>query len=464
MQKALSILQQLVQQEQSQSRSVYQCPPAPQLKQQLDLSLDTEYGKPLDSLQDALQSYIQLSPDVAQADFYKQLYSGREEAAVLGDWITSLTNSNMHTYQVSPVATLMEQELVQTLNQKVGFINGDGMIVSGGSQANLVAILVARHQVCPDIKRTGMQKPLVAYTSDQAHYSMQKAANITGIGTDNLIAIPSDQYGQMKPEALEQAIKHSLTQGHHPFFISATAGTTVIGAYDDIQACSAIARKYGLWLHIDGAWGAPVLFSEQHKHLLAHSELGDSFTWDAHKLMSVPLTAAFILVKESSLLEAALSGGGGNYLFHNDENAAYNLGTKSLQCGRRADALKVWMAWQAKGEKGYARKVDYLQSLKQHFCQLLENHPHFQQIAPAAYLNILFRYEPEAPLSEAELRSLAIQMSKTSVQQGGAYVDYASFQGKTGLRLILGNDLATKDGLETLLADFERIAQNLLQH
>ena len=112
----------------------------------------------------------------------------------------------------------------------------------------------------------------------------------------------------------------------HRFFIGLTAGTTVTGAYDPVKACSEIAKAHDIWLHIDGAWGGPILFSEQHRSLLADSHLADSFAWDAHKLMNVPITAAVILVKHQGALKACCSGGGGDYLFHADENADYNLG------------------------------------------------------------------------------------------------------------------------------------------
>lgn len=461
MQTALSILQAIAQHTEQQERAVYQCPVAPQLEQQLDLSLNQQ-GQSLESLQDSLQTYLDYNPDVSSSDFYKLLYSGRNEAALLGDWIASLSNANMHTYQMSPVATLMELALIKGLNQLVGFDQGDGVIVSGGSQANIIAMLLARHQTCPHIKTDGIQETLVAFTSDQAHYSLQKAAHVLGIGTKQLIAIESNEQGQIKPEALEQAIQASIQQGHKPFFISLTAGTTVLGAYDDVKACSDIAKKYGLWLHIDGAWGAPVLFSQKHKHLLAHSELADSFTWDAHKLMNVPITAGFILVKQAGLLEQTCSGGGSDYLFHSDENAPYNLGQRSIQCGRRADALKVWLSWQATGTDGFAEKINYLQQLKQSCCELIQQHSRFQLLAPATYLNVLFRYAPEQTLDEQQLRQLTIQISKHMVQQGSAYVDYAQHAGKTALRLILANDQTTPDDLQRLLNDCERVAQEIL--
>lgn len=461
MQQSLAILNTLIQELSQQQRPVASIPSAPNLQQAFDSSLQ-ESGHDLNDLIPILRDYLAINPDVSHADFYKLLYAGQNETALLGDWVTALSNANMHTYQMSPVATLMELELIQSLNQLIGFDNGDGIMVSGGSQANIIAMMLARQQAFPAGKKQGFQeKTFVAFVSDQAHYSMLKGANVLGLGSDHLIAVPSDNSGKIKPKALEAAIQQSLSIGQTPFFIGLTAGTTVIGAFDDVKACSEIAKRYQLWLHIDGAWGAPVLFSPQHKHLIADSELADSFTWDAHKLMNVPLTASFILVKQAGLLEETCSGGGGEYLFHKDENAAFNLGQRSIQCGRRADALKVWLSWKHLGSQGFAQKVDYLQHCKQQFIQRIEEHPDFELLAPAAYLNVLFRYVPKSNMTEAQSRELTIKLCKTLVSQGGAYVDYAQFAGKTGIRLILANSAVTLNDLDRLLEQYQQLGQCL---
>ncbi len=367
----------------------------------------------------------------------------------------------MHTYQMSPVATLMEQELINQWNRLVGFTSasqtGDGVMVSGGSQANLIGMMMARHHACPDIKTNGFgHQKLIAFVSDQAHYSGQKAANVLGIGVDNLIAVASDSDGRMCPSALIEAIEQSIEKGHKPFYIGLTAGTTVLGAFDPVPQCRVIADQYNLWLHIDGAWGAPVLFSQQHKHLLKGCELADSFSWDAHKLMNVPITAAVILTRHQGMLEQTCGGGGGDYLFHNDENAAHNLGQKSIQCGRRADALKVWLSWKAIGNTGFEDKVDQLQILKDGCVEAIENSPQLHMIGPAPYLNVLFQYRPSADLNEVQLRELNIALCKAMQTQGGAFVDYAKYQGKTGIRLILANS-------DTQVSDINRLLDNCIK-
>ena len=466
MQPYLNIFQQLASQYFRQDRPVSKPISATELEQIIDFSLGVE-GAELGALKQAAGDYLNYQPASAQVDFFKLLYSGHNNPALLGDWVTSLSNANMHTYQMSPVATLMEQELINQWNRLVGFTTasqtGDGVMVSGGSQANLIAMMIARHQACPDIKVKGFSdQALVAFVSDQAHYSGQKAANVLGIGTDNLIAVASDNQGRLCPSALKEAIEYSIKQGHKPFYIGLTAGTTVLGAFDPVPECRAIADQYNLWLHIDGAWGAPVLFSQQHKHLLKGCELADSFAWDAHKLMNVPITAAVILTRHQGMLEQTCGGGGADYLFHSDENSAYNLGQKSIQCGRRADALKVWLSWKALGNNGFSDKVDQLQVLKQGCVEAIGISTELHMIGPAPYLNVLFQYRPSTDLNEEQLRVLNIAICKSMQTEGGAFVDYAKYQGKTGIRLILANSDTQASDISKLLTNCIKTGQSLV--
>lgn len=459
---SLALLNEIVEQL-PQDRPVSQAPSARELEKVLDLRLSNE-GASTEQLKEAAQAYLHYNPDVSQTNFFKLLYSGLNAPAVLGDWVTSISNATMHTYQVGPVATLMELELIKQWNTLVGYDpdNSDGVMVSGGSQANLIGMLLARHKKAPQAKTKGLEgKTLVAYVSDQAHYSGLKAANVLGIGSDNLIAVKSDSQGRIDPEELDAQITKSLQLGHTPFFIGLTAGTTVVGAYDPVKACSDVAKKHDIWLHIDGAWGAPVLFSQQHKHLLADSHLADSVAWDAHKLMNVPITAAVILVKEAGLLKETCSGGGGEYLFHADENADFNLGERSIQCGRRADALKVWMSWRAIGNQGFSDKIDHLFACKSHCLEGIESNPNLALLAPAVYLNVLFRYQPDENLTNEQLRSLNIAISK-EMKAAGHYIDYAQYKGQTGIRLILANALCKTADIDAMLAKCNSVGAQLV--
>jgi glutamate/tyrosine decarboxylase-like PLP-dependent enzyme len=464
MQDKIKALTTAVEKWQQLGQAVSQAPSAPELQALIDVSLGQQGAEP-EQIEQAIDDYLKYSPNTSRPEFFKLLYSGLNQEALLGDWIASLCNSTMHTYQVGPVATLMELELIRRCNALIGFDEGEGVMVAGGSQANLIGMMLARQRAVPKLKTQGFNASgapmLRAYVSDQAHYSFERAANLLGLGTDNLIKIESDDQGRMRAGKLESAIDRDKKLGFKPFFMGLTAGTTVVGAFDSVLDASIIANQHDMWLHIDGAWGAPVLFSEQHKSLLANSHLADSLTWDAHKLMNVPITAALILVKESGGLKEAIAGGGGDYLFHEDANAAYNLGEKSIQCGRRADALKVWLSWKAIGNQGFADKVDKLQALKLACVEMIQGRSEFEIIGPTPYLNVLFRYKADSLASEVDKAELNKSICKVMVARGGPHVDYAQYKGRTGIRLILGNAAANAQHLEDLLNFCQSIGAEL---
>ena len=419
------------------------------LKEKLDLTLPDD-GVALEELIPVVESYLQYSVRTGSTQFFNLLFSGYSIPGILAEMVTSAINTTMHTYEVAPVATLMEIELIKKLNSLVGFNEGEGLMVTGGSNANMIGMLCGRHQVLPEAKFKGLgNHQLLAFVSEQSHYSYSKAANLLGIGIENLVKVKSDVDGRMIPEALEAAIQQSLSEEKTPFFVGATAGTTVLGSFDPLPPIAEITRKYGLWLHVDGAWGAPVLFSDKHKHLLAGSELVDSFTWDAHKLMGVPLICSAILVKEMGILSKACSGGGTDYLFHDDENESYNLGQISLQCGRKVDALKLWLCWKYYGKKGYQKQIDNLFELANYATEYIRNCDNLELITEPKFLNICFRYiSKENQLENNVLDQLNLEIRKRLIHSGTAFVNYANYRGKIIIRLILANSELQKEDLE----------------
>lgn len=435
-------------------------PSSDDIRRNLPLELGAQ-GAGEDVLQSALQSYLEMSPDVSHKDFNKLLYSGINPTAVLGDWVTALSNATMHTFQMSPVASLMEIEVINAFCRLIGYQHCDGIMVSGGSQANLTGMMLARQQYYPYMREQGMGgKVLVIFCSDQAHYSLQKAVIALGIGTDNLIAVDTDANGCMKIDALEVEIEKAIRANKQPLMISATAGTTVVGAFDDITALSEVSRKYKLWLHVDGAWGGPVAFSKKHRHLVKGIELADSVGLDAHKVLNVPLTAGLILCRHENLLAESAGGGGETYLFHADQNASLNLGAKSIQCGRRADALKVWLSWKERGSEGFAEKIDYLMEQREQFAAIIEEHPSFELLGPASYLNVLFSYVPEVDMTNEEVDELNRDTCRKLAVDGTAFIDYASFKGRTGARIIIASEAITAERLVEVLGAFKALCDS----
>ena len=426
------------------------------LKKKLDLSLP-ENGVSLEELIPVIQSYLEYSTRSSSPNFFNLLFAGFEPSGLLSEMVTSVTNTTMHTYEAAPVATLMEMALIDALNRLVGFNEGEGLMVTGGSNANMLGMLVARDKFLPDAKHTGLGgSTLVALVSDQAHYCFLKAANLLGIGMENVVKVETDSYGCMIPQKLEDQIAKSANDGKTPFFVGATAGTTVLGAFDPLPSIAEITRKYGLWLHVDGAWGGPVLFSRKHKHLLEGSELADSFAWDAHKLMGVPLICSAILVKQKGTLSDACSSEDTDYLFHDYEDAAYDLGRMSLQCGRKVDALKLWLSWKRHGINGYEQRIDRLFDLASYATQFVRNCEHLELMAQPQFLNICFRYTPVSPdQTSAAIDQINLAIRDRLLQSGQTLINYAHHQGRIAIRLILANP-------EIQEADLNRLFHNII--
>ncbi len=431
------------------------------LHDSIDFDLPHE-GVDLAALEPVIRGYLEHATRTSHPRFLNQLFSGHDIPGIIGEFVASASNTSMYTYEVAPVATLMEQELLRTMRGMVGFDEGEGILVPGGSNANMVAMLMARQRHSADSKRLGLGDTRYdAFVSDQAHYSFLMGANVLGIGTDAVIPIESDATGRMIPEKLEAAIERSRIAGRTPFFVAATAGTTVLGAFDPIAECTKIARRHGLWMHVDGAWGAPVLFSRRHRALIDGCADADSFAWDAHKLMGVPLTCTAILLRESGQLAPTCATSGTDYIYHDNPNESYDLGPLSLACGRKVDSLKLWLAWKHHGGAGYERRVDHLMELAAAARRHIDAHPHLELQAEPSYLNLCFRYAPQTDASHREVDRLNQAIRDDLADSGSALVNYALIGDRVTIRLVLPNPELTESLVTELLNEVATIGRRL---
>jgi len=330
---------------------------ADKLYQTLDLSLNDEAMIDSD-LKNNLEEIIRATPKTATNLFFNQLFGGRQSKAVLGDLLAVLLNNSMYTYKVAGPQVGIEQEIIRKSCDLIGYGElSNGTIPTGGSMSNYMALVMARDAKDPEAREEGVRKPLVIYTSKESHYSNPKNASFAGIGRKNVRYIATDNFGKMIPELLEAQIVKDLEQGYIPTYVNATAGTTVLGAFDPIEEIADITDKYNIWLHVDGAYCGSVIFSDKYKHLIKGVDRSDSFSYNAHKMIGTPLTCSVILVKDKANLHNSFSNDA-DYLYQTDGDD-FNLGKTSFQCGRRNDALKFWTLWKSVGTKGLAEIVDH---------------------------------------------------------------------------------------------------------
>lgn len=361
---------------------------ADDLLTEIDLSISKE-GVDAEELLESLRDVAQRSPRSGSNRFYNQLFGGRDAVAVAGDLLATILNNSMYTYKAAGVHGLIERELVERMCKHVGFEDGEGVFAPGGSMSNLQAMIVARNEVLKGSLDTGLDGTRACiYVSSEGHYSVNKMAQIVGLGHENVRAVPVDDRGRMRVDELEKMMDEDAEKGIVPVMVVITAGTTVLGAFDPIRATVEVAKKRGAWVHIDGAYGGSMILSETHAHLMDGCALVDSITWDAHKMMGVPLVSSVILVREKGMLWRNFNENA-SYLFQEDTDDL-NFGTRSLQCGRRNDCLKLWAAWKFHGDTGYAERMDHLVDLARYFADLVEKDPDLTLTKRPESMNVCF--------------------------------------------------------------------------
>ena len=438
-----------------------------ELAKKLSLAIP-KHGRPMEELLAEVESVLDNSVRTGHPHFLNQLFGGYEPAAILGDWIAAVINTSMYTFESAPVATLLERTLIERMNRFVGFPDGEGVFAPGGSISNLMAVLTARHHAFPHVKREGLQpedRP-VMFLSEEAHYSLFRAAAVAGIGVDAAIPVATDAVGRMRPDELERAVRSSLAEGRHPFLIAATAGTTVPGAFDPIPQIADVAERHGLWLHVDASYGGSVLLSSTRRPLMTGVERADSVVWNPHKMMGMPLACSATLMKRKGALQAT-NGMNADYLFHGDNEDSIDLGDMTLQCGRRVDALKLWLTWQALGDAGYEARVDELFEKTARFRESVERRPGFRLVREPHGTNVCFRYlppdlrdspEPDRARLEGEATK---RIRERLVQRGRFLVNYATLDGAATFRAVVCNPRTTVDDLDALLGEIEYVGTKL---
>lgn len=396
-----------------------------------------------------LRQVLAATPSTSSRRFFNQLFGGRDGMAVLGELAAVLANSPMHTFKASGVQVLVERAVLRHMGALAGMPDGDGMIAPGGSLSNLAAMILARNHALPDSREHGLPGVRATiYTSAAAHYSVTKAAGLAGLGRGAVRSVPADAAGCMRVECLGPMIDADRAAGAVPVMIIATAGTTVQGAFDPLPAIADVAETTGVWLHVDAAYGGSVLVSPRHRGLLDGCERADSLTWDAHKLLTVPLTCSAMLTRRPGLCAQAFDEPA-SYLFQDD--ALLDPGRGSLQCGRHNDALKLWIAWKHHGDDGMAARIDRLFTLAAHLAERVESHPGLRLCRPPASINVCFEV----------LGTSSRELCRALWERNVAQIGHAVVDGREVVRWVLVDPAHTTEELDAVLDELLAVARTL---
>ena len=404
----------------------------------IDFSINRPHN--LQDMENFIDLYMNHSVNTINTNFYNQLNSGFSPMGYVGEAITGITNNSMDTREMSPLATLMEQSLIKKMSNLIGYKNGFGTFATGASNANLIAMLCARERAISHSRKKGLFNStiLVAFISEEAHYSFLKASYQIGIGLDNIIRVPCDINGRMDVMELDKMITTSKKNGKEPFFVGATAGTTVRGVFDPINKIANLTEKYKLWFHIDGSWGGSTLLSKRHSHLVKGSEHSDSFSWCAHKMMGLPISCTALITKKHDLLKEINSIEATDQVNHGNENEKTDLGLYSFQYNRRIESLKLWLAWKYLGDEGYEKKINHLFTMANYAEKKVRNSDMLGLVSPVESLNICFRIQHNR-FGNDEWDDLTIEVREKMIKDGKIMVNHATIDGLSCIRLITVN-------------------------
>ena len=413
---------------------------------------------PSSVVNDAVETVLAHSLFNGHPRFFGYITSGATPIGSFADFIASVANCNAGAWKLAPAAAEIEAQTIRWIAEFIGYpTDCGGLLLSGGNMANLVGLLTARAtNAGVDIRKGGIQavqKPLRCYCSAETHTWIQKAADISGLGTDSIRWIPTDRRQRMSLTALRRQVELDRESGAMPLLVIGTAGTVSTGAVDPLPEMAAFCREEGLWFHVDGAYGAIAANVPGTPQDLRGIALADSVAVDAHKWLYAPLEAGCLLVRNTRHLLDTFSYKPPYYNFESEGINYFDLGPQNSRAFR---ALKIWLAFQQAGRSGYVQAIADDIALAEHAFRLFGGHPDFEAVSQNLSI-CTFRYVPRvlrpsvgSEQTEALLNELNRALLARVEKSGRAFVSNAVIDGKFLLRLCIVN-------FRTMVSDIEAL-------
>lgn len=367
--------------------------------------------------------------------------------AVFGEMIAGLHNIHASNWVNASGAYAIEKNLIRWAASQIGY-NPDlagGLFVSGGSMANLTALVAARDEKIP-FEKTPQS---CVYFADQTHHSVDKAIKIMGLSEKQMRIIKSNDEFQMIPEELEAQIQKDLENGFMPSIIIASAGTTNTGSVDKLDQIADIAEKHDIWLHVDGAYGASYILSDYEKHRFKGIDRADSVSWDGHKMLYQNYSSAMVLVKDKRFLFNSYSAKP-EYLEDVELEGHDNFGSLGIELTRPVRALKMWVTFESLGLNEVKRRIEQA-SLNANYLHKLLNKDNYWQIISGPCLGIInFRYYNPS-FTEDKLDNINHILSQRILKSGYAGLFTTELKGHTVLRAAVTNPFLSQEDLKGLM-------------
>jgi L-2,4-diaminobutyrate decarboxylase len=388
--------------------------------------------------------------------------AGPLPAAVWTEPVTAALNQSVAVFEMSPVGTVLEHQVISWLCGLAGFPSeSSGTLTSGGTEATFTGLLASRANALPDAWTTGVgADPPVLLCGEHAHYAVTRAGAQLGIGMRNVLSVPSRDY-RLDPDALAARIDDLTREKRRVMAVVATAGSTATGSFDDFDTIASICDEHGIWLHVDAAHGGSALLSRTHRERMRGIERARSLAWDPHKMMLLPSQAGTLLVRDARDLDAAFSQRA-PYLF-NDAHAerSWDQGPRSFMCSRRADVLKLWVALQRYGAGALGELYDYFCALARFMWQEIADRSDFVALHEPECNILCFRYVGTGRRNDDDLDALNRELRERYNQSGEGWITATNLGGRRVLRVTLMNPRTTTGDICDILDGLARVGAKL---
>ncbi len=389
------------------------------------------------------------------------------------DMLVSALNNNMLCWELAPVFTQMESQLLGWITEAIGWDrrSATGFLVSGGSLANLSALLAARNQkIGPLCRSKGLAAapgPPVVLASEEAHYSIDKIANVLGLGSQGLVRVATDERLRMDPAALEAAIERERRKGNWPFCVVGIAGTTVNGSIDPLPEIGRIARREGLWLHVDAAYGGSLLVCGEGRHedlreLLRGMEMADSVTFNPQKWLFVPKVCAGVFFREAEAVADAVRQTFPYAGSHSEGvlDPRRNIGEYTIQGTRRVDVLKLWLTLEHFGLDLLADLIDLGIERARWFASEVRRSDELELLCEPQLNIVCFRYRRK-DASGGNLDTLNARIHEALAKEGSYWVSLPRHASGRWLRLVILHPLTGREVLSGILKRVVELGRSL---
>jgi aromatic-L-amino-acid decarboxylase len=428
-------------------------------------------GEPIEKLLNDCRAIIDGSRHNGHPRFFAYVASPSTPAGAFADLIASALNPSVTSWRSGPAATEVELMVVRWLGSLIGYSDSaHGLLTSGGSMANLIGLLIA-HRAKSDrnASREGLWNtgaPMTIYASDQIHMSIPKAADVLGLGRNQVRTVESDKYFRMNVERLRETIESDQKKGLKPFCVVASAGTVNTGAVDPFAEIADAAKEYGLWFHIDGAYGALGALDQRKRSLFTGIERADSVSLDPHKWLYTPVDSGCLLFRDDAVARAAFSANEADYVkVHGHAgDEAFAFWDYGIELSRRFRALKIWMTLRYYGVRRIAEAISEDIALAEYMQERVQASEDFELLAPVELSICCFRYVPREmrkklnAIAGSDLVRLNAELDQLNmrimdrVQRGGeAYLSNATVNNKFALRACIINFRTTRGDIDKTL-------------